>query len=107
MIDRYSRPDFRALWSDAARFEHWLAVELSVCRAIEAKGTVPKGTAQAVESKAKGKLNSDRILEIEKTTRHDVIAFLTHVEEIAGEPARWLHRARRCCRTSWAIDLRL
>jgi adenylosuccinate lyase len=91
VIDRYSRPTFKELWSDAARFQHWLTVELAVCRAMEAKGTVPAGTAKAVEAKASGKLSAARILEIEETTRHDVIAFLTHVEELAGDPARWLH----------------
>ena len=91
MIPRYSRPEFAALWSDATRFEIWLQVELAACRAMENIGHVPEGTADAVEAKASGKLNPDRIAEIEATTRHDVIAFLTHVEEVAGEPARWLH----------------
>ncbi len=91
MIDRYGRPDFTRLWSDAARFQTWLEVELAVARAMEARGMVPKGTAAAVAAKASGKLSAEKILEIEATTRHDVIAFLTHVEEIAGEPARWLH----------------
>src|SRR5262249_25632480 len=49
------------------------------------------GTAAAVRAKAQGKLDPARILEHEERTRHDVIAFLTHVEELAGEPARWLH----------------
>src|SRR5687767_8941932 len=79
------------MWSDAARFDLWLAVELAACEAMEARGTVPAGTAAAVRGKAAGRLDAARILEIEATTRHDVIAFLTHVEELAGEPARWLH----------------
>jgi adenylosuccinate lyase len=91
MIDRYSRPELVALWTDAARFELWLEVELAVCEAMEARGGVPVGSAAAVRAKAAGKLSAARILEIEQTTRHDVIAFLTHVEELAGEPARWLH----------------
>jgi adenylosuccinate lyase len=91
MIERYSRPDFAALWSDASRFAIWLRVELAVCEAMEAEGTVPAGTAAKVRAAAEGKLDAARILEIEQTTRHDVIAFLTHVEEVAGEPARWLH----------------
>ena len=52
---------------------------------------MPAGTAAAVRAKAAGKLDPARILEHEERTRHDVIAFLTHVEELAGEPARWLH----------------
>jgi adenylosuccinate lyase len=91
MIERYSRPEMAALWSDAARFETWLEVELAVCEAMEQAGTVPPGQAELVRSRAAGKLDPARILEIEATTRHDVIAFLTHVEELAGEPARWLH----------------
>ena len=91
MIERYSRPEFAEIWSDASRFETWLRVELSVCRAMEKRGLVPKGTADAVSTKSLGKLDAARIGEIEATTRHDVIAFLTHVEELAGEPARWLH----------------
>jgi adenylosuccinate lyase len=91
VIARYSRPDFAKLWSDDARFSHWLAIELAVCEEMETTGTVPVGTAAKVRAAAQGKLNAARILEIEATTRHDVIAFLTHVEELAGEPARWLH----------------
>jgi adenylosuccinate lyase len=91
MISRYSRPELAALWDDAYRFELWLAIELAVCEAMEHAGTVPVGTAAKVREAAQGKLNPQRILEIEQKTRHDVIAFLTHVEELAGEPARWLH----------------
>src|SRR3954466_4329547 len=58
---------------------------------MEKAGTVPPGTAAEVRAKAAGKLSPARILEHEERTRHDVIAFLTHVEELAGEPARWLH----------------
>src|SRR5690349_21781128 len=91
MISRYSRPDFARLWSDAHRYDTWLEVELAACEAMEEEGTVPRGTASAVAERARGKLDAARIDEIERTTRHDVIAFLTHVEEVAGEPARWLH----------------
>jgi adenylosuccinate lyase len=91
MIARYSRPELAALWTDKARFERWLEFELAVCEAMEVRGGVPRGTATAVAALASGKLDPARILEIEATTRHDVIAFLTHVEELAGEPARWLH----------------
>jgi len=91
MIARYSRPELAALWDDGYRFEQWLAIELAVCEAMEGAGTVPAGTAAKVREAAAGKLNPARILEIEQKTRHDVIAFLTHVEELAGEPARWLH----------------
>src|SRR5512147_1539400 len=91
MIERYTRPVMAKLWSDARRYEVWLAVELAACEAMEEAGHVPAGTAAEVRAKAAGKLDARRILEIEERTRHDVIAFLTHVEELAGASARWLH----------------
>jgi len=91
MIPRYSRPELAALWDDKYRFELWLEIELAACAAMERARTVPAGTAARVRAAATGKLDPARILAIEATTRHDVIAFLTHVEELAGEPARWLH----------------
>lgn len=91
MLERYSRPEMAALWSDDARFARWLDVELAVCEAMERAGEVPAGNAQAVRERVAGKLSVTRIREIERVTRHDVIAFLTHVAELAGEPARWLH----------------
>ena len=91
MIARYTRPELLRLWSDQYRFDTWLRVELAACEAMEAVKAVPAGTAAAVRAKAEGKLDPARILEHEERTRHDVIAFLTHVEELAGEPARWLH----------------
>ena len=91
MIARYSRPELAQLWSDDHRYDIWLRIELAACEEMEAAGTVPRGTAAAVRAKAAGQLNAARILEHEERTRHDVIAFLTHVEELAGEPARWLH----------------
>ncbi|MFH1132390.1 MAG: adenylosuccinate lyase [Pseudomonadota bacterium] len=89
MIDRYTRSDMRALWSDRIRYETWLEVELAVCRAMENQGMVQVGTADKIRLKVN--LDPARILEIEQQVRHDVIAFLTHVEEQVGEPARWLH----------------
>src|SRR5450432_3629663 len=91
MIARYTRPPLAALWSDAHRYDIWLRVELAACEAMEDAELVPRGTAAAVAARAIGKLDPARILEHEDRTKHDVIAFLTHVEELAGEPARWLH----------------
>jgi adenylosuccinate lyase len=91
MIPRYTPKDFAELWSAERRYRAWLEVELAACEAMEAAGVVPKGTADACRPVA-DRLSAARIDEIERTTRHDVIAFLTHVEELAGEPARWLHR---------------
>jgi len=91
MITRYTRPALTALWSDAHRYDTWLKVELAACEAMEGLGSVPAGTARAVHEKAAGRLDPARILEHEERTKHDVIAFLSHVEELVGEPARWLH----------------
>ncbi|MEM7434840.1 MAG: adenylosuccinate lyase [Myxococcota bacterium] len=91
MIPRYSPSEFITLWSPRRKYEAWFDVELAACRAMEHAGTVPEGTADAV-GEYRERLDPDAIDEIEKVTRHDVIAFLTHVEGLAGEPARWLHR---------------
>ncbi len=91
MIPRYTPADMDALWSPARRFAIWLEVELAACVAMEKAGLVPAGTA--AEIRAKGvTIDPARIDEIERTVKHDVIAFLTHVEEQVGPPARWLHR---------------
>ncbi len=90
MIPRYSPPEMIALWSEDAKLKAWLDVELAACRAMENAGTVPAGTADSI-APFRDKMDAERVLEIERTTRHDVIAFLTHIEELAGPPARWLH----------------
>jgi adenylosuccinate lyase len=91
MIPRYTPPAFAALWSQKHKYEVWLEVELAACEAMEEAGLVPAGVAARIRAK-KIALDADRIDEIERTVKHDVIAFLTHVEERAGEDARWLHR---------------
>jgi adenylosuccinate lyase len=91
MIPRYSPPDMMELWSSDTRFQVWLEVELAACEAMEHEKLVPEGTAASIR-KAPLQLDSARIDEIEQTVKHDVIAFLTHVEEQVGAPARWLHR---------------
>ncbi|MFZ1863282.1 MAG: adenylosuccinate lyase [Polyangiales bacterium] len=91
MIPRYTPADFQEIWSSKRKYEAWFDVELAACRAMEHAGTVPSGTADRVDG-FRAHLDPDAIDEIEKVTRHDVIAFLTHVEALAGEPARWLHR---------------
>ncbi len=90
MIPRYTPPDFADLWSSKTRFDTWLAVELAATEVLERHGHVPTGTAGQIRALELA-LDPDRIEEIERTTRHDVIAFLTHVEELAGPPARFLH----------------
>lgn len=108
MIPRYTPPELLALWSPERRYQIWLEVELAACEAMEEEGLVPKGTAASIRAK-KVKLDANRIDEIERTVKHDVIAFLTHVEELAGAEARWLHRGMTSSDvldSSFAIQLR-
>jgi adenylosuccinate lyase len=96
MISRYTRPEMAAIWSDQRKFAIMLEVELLACEAMEQIGDVPTGTAAACREAAAPMLPErfpiDRIDEIERTLKHDVIAFLTAVSEVVGEPARHLHK---------------
>ena len=78
------------IWTSKSKFQIWLDIELYACEAMEKLGTIPKGTAKKVRSKAK--INEKRIDQIEKKVKHDVIAFLTSISEYAGPPARFLHQ---------------
>jgi adenylosuccinate lyase len=91
MIPRYTPQELGQLWSDENRYAVWLEVELAACEAMEEAKLVPTGTAAKIRA-AELQPDPAEIDRIESTTRHDVIAFLTHVEERVGEPARWLHR---------------
>lgn len=89
MIDRYSRPEMRAIWSDEGRYRRWLAVEIAVCEELARRGEIP---AQSVEViKARAGFDTARIAEIEAEVRHDVIAFLTNVAEHVGPESRFVH----------------
>ncbi len=93
MIPRYSRPEMAALWSPERRYQTWLEVELAAARAMAEAGLVPRAEVDECAAKAGTFTAQDaaRIDEIEKTTRHDVIAFLTFLEERIGPAARHLH----------------
>lgn len=95
MIPRYSRPDMTAIWAAENRFKLWLEVEIQVLEALAELGQAPTEAARSVRQKSTERLdaiiNPTRIDEIEAVTRHDVIAFLTHVEDVIGEEARYLH----------------
>ena len=90
MIDRYSRKELKDIWEDKNKYEIWLEIELAAAQAMEKYNIIPKGTVKKVKSKAK--INVKRILEIEKSVKHDVIAFLTSITEKAGKEARYLHK---------------
>jgi adenylosuccinate lyase len=89
MIDRYSRPEMRAIWSDEGRYERWLAVEIAVCEERARRGEIPSDALEAI--KARAGFDAARIAEIEAEVRHDVIAFLTSVAEHVGPEARFVH----------------
>jgi len=90
MISRYSRPEMAELWSPEARFRIWFEIEAHATDALAELGVVPKEAAAAIWEK--GAFEVSRIDEIERETKHDVIAFLTNVAEHVGEPARFLHQ---------------
>lgn len=90
MIPRYTPQAFAALWAPQTRYQVWLDVELAACESMEQAGKVPVGTARSIREKNLH-LDPERIEDIERVVKHDVIAFLTHVEELAGPDARWLH----------------
>jgi adenylosuccinate lyase len=89
MIDRYTRPEMGAVWSDENRYRKWLDVELAVCAAWAELGRIPAESLQKIKEKAA--FSVSRIEEIERTVKHDVIAFLEAVGEHVGEDARYVH----------------
>ena len=90
MIPRYARPEMTAIWAPETRFQIWFEIEAHATDALAELGVVPKEAAAAIWDK--GTFEVDRIDEIERETKHDVIAFLTNVAEHVGEPARFLHQ---------------
>jgi adenylosuccinate lyase len=89
VIRRYTLPEMGAVWTERARFEQMLRVEIAVARAQVARGLVPPEALHAIESKAA--VDPERIAEIERTTDHDVIAFVSQVAETVGQEGRYLH----------------
>ncbi len=90
MVPRYSRPDMVAIWTPEARFKIWFEIEAHATDALAELGVVPKEAAAAIWEK--GAFEVDRIDEIERETKHDVIAFLTNVAEHVGPEARFMHQ---------------
>ena len=89
MIDRYQTTEMKQLWSDENKFKTWLKVEIAAVEVLCEHGIVPKSSLEVIKDKAD--FDKDRVLEIEKTTRHDVIAFLTNVAEYIGPDSRYIH----------------
>src|SRR6202030_360106 len=93
MIPRYTRPEMAAIWEAQTRFNIWFEIEAHAADAQAELGVIPKEAAKAVWAKAKDVIfDVARIDEIERETKHDVIAFTTHLAEIVGPEARFVHQ---------------
>src|SRR5690349_18707967 len=93
MIPRYPRPEMATIWEAQTRFKIWFEIEALAAVALAELGVIPKEAAKTIWAKAKdATFDVARIDEIERETKHDVIAFLTHLAEIVGAPARFVHQ---------------
>ncbi len=89
MIERYTTPRMKFLWSDQNKFQKWLDIEILACEAMAHLGTIPKSALSKIKKKAK--FDVKRITEIEEKTKHDVVAFLTNLAENVGAESRYIH----------------
>lgn len=93
MIPRYTRPEMAAIWEPQTRFKIWFEIEAHAASAMAELGTIPKDAARTIWAKAKdATFDVERIDTIEREVKHDVIAFLTHLSEIVGPEARFVHQ---------------
>ena len=93
MIPRYSRPEMVAVWSAETRFRIWFEIEAHAAEAMAEIGMIPKASAKAIWDKgSKATFDVARIDAIEAVTKHDVIAFLTHLGEFIGDDSRFVHQ---------------
>ncbi len=90
MIDRYTLPEMRAIWTEQRKYEIWLEIEVLACEAMARLGVIPAEDAKTIREKARFQLAE--IEEIERRTHHDVIAFLENVASYVGPAARWMHQ---------------
>lgn len=89
MISRYTLPEMGKIWEDQFKYDTWLKIEILACEARSKRGEIPQADFEII--KRKSNYNIKRVLEIEETTKHDVIAFLTNVAEYVGPEARHIH----------------
>src|SRR3990167_4053177 len=89
MIPRYSRPEMTSLWTDEAKFQKWLEIEIAACEAWANLKVIPKSAVSKIKRKAK--FSTQKIFKLEKVVKHDVIAFVTCVAESVGKEGRYLH----------------
>ena len=107
MIDRYSRPEMSAIWTEEAQFQAWLDVELAACWAWSRLGHIPSTDVDTLYANAR--FDVARIHEIERTTRHDVVAFTRAVSETLGEERKWVHyglTSTDVVDTAWGVRLK-
>lgn len=107
MIDRYTRPEMAALWSEQEQYESWLEVELAACAAWAELGVIPGKDVETLYRDAT--FDIDRIHEIERQTRHDVVAFTRAVSESLGEERKWVHyglTSSDVVDTAWMVRLK-
>lgn len=107
MIDRYSRPEMSAIWTEEAQFQAWLDVELAACWAWSRLGHIPSADVDTLYANAR--FDVARIHEIERTTRHDVVAFTRAVSETLGEERKWVHyglTSTDVVDTAWGVRLK-
>src|SRR5260370_3100922 len=92
MISRYTRPEMAAIWEAQTRFKIWFEIEAHAADALAELGVIPQEAAKTVWAKARDVIfDVARIDDIERETRHDVLAFLTHLADIIGPDARLVH----------------
>jgi len=89
MVPRYTLPQMGKIWSDETKYSIWLEIEILACEAQAELGIIPKEAAKFIRENAQ--INIDRINQIEETTKHDIIAFLTNIEEYIGEYSAYVH----------------
>ncbi len=107
MIQRYSRPEMSRIWNEDAKYQNWLRIEIAVCEAWAKLGRIPVESLANIKERAS--FNATRVEELEKTLKHDVIAFLTCVSEYVGEESRYIHvglTSSDVLDTSFALQLR-
>jgi adenylosuccinate lyase len=107
MIDRYSRAEMAAIWTEDAQFQAWLDVELAACRAWSKLGEIPSEDVDVLYRDAK--FDIERIKEIEESTRHDVVAFTRAVSESLGPEKKWIHyglTSTDVVDTAWGVRLK-
>lgn len=90
MIGRYSLPEMEEIWSEENKYKKWLEIEIAVCKSKAELGKIPKEAAEKIEENSV--LNMNRIKEIEKTTRHDMLAFIESINENLGNESKYVHQ---------------